>query len=189
MLTFANGILDENVSQAQFGKVMLGQGNNSQIYLPGGSCVLRFADSSGLTWSNQALLTIDNWNGSVSGGGNHQIYFGNNASGLSAAQLAQIQFENPGGSAGTYPATILSTGEIVPTRFLAAQKNGNTLQISWASGTTLQSATNVAGPYLDVSGASSPYNVSFSGPAHFFRLRQPAPPSPPPLVAGDGDGQ
>ena len=78
MLTLANGVLDENVSQAQFGKVMLGQGTNSQIYLPGGSCVLRFGNSSTLTWSNHAVLVIDNWNGSLSGGGNHQIYFGNN---------------------------------------------------------------------------------------------------------------
>ena len=58
-----------------------------------------------------------NWNGSPNGGGKHQVFFGSNASGLTAQQLSQIKFKNPAGSTGTYPATILSTGEIVPARW------------------------------------------------------------------------
>ncbi|MEM6885937.1 MAG: hypothetical protein AAF571_12995, partial [Verrucomicrobiota bacterium] len=41
--------------------------------------------------------------------------FGNSASGLTAAQVGQIQFLNPAGLApGIYDAKILSSGEVVP---------------------------------------------------------------------------
>ncbi len=44
--------------------------------------------------------------------------------------------------------------------------------ISWSGAYVLQSATNVAGPYFDVPGATSPYTNSSSGlPSEFFRLR------------------
>jgi hypothetical protein len=38
-----------------------------EILLRGGGGVLRFADSNGVTRSNQVQLTISNWHGSVSG--------------------------------------------------------------------------------------------------------------------------
>jgi hypothetical protein len=123
-----------------------------------------------VAWSNQATLFIDNWNGSPAGGGQHRVIFGSNASSLTPQQLSQIQFRNPAGANGTSPARILATGEIVPDRFLAARKASNNLVIEWGSG-TLQSATNVMGPYQDVGGASSPYNAAFSGPQKFFRIR------------------
>ncbi|PWU18782.1 MAG: hypothetical protein C5B50_08265 [Verrucomicrobia bacterium] len=45
------------------------------------------------------------------------------------------------------------------------------LQLSWDYG-TLQSATNSAGPYLDVPNATSPYTNSFSGDQQFYRVRE-----------------
>jgi hypothetical protein len=52
---------------------------------------------------------------------------------------------------------------------LAITQNG---VLSWTGAFTLQSATNVAGPYLDVPGATSPYtNDSGALPQQFFRLR------------------
>jgi hypothetical protein len=52
---------------------------------------------------------------------------------------------------------------------LAITQNGI---LSWTGTSTLQSATNVAGPYLDVPGATSPYtNDSGALPQQFFRLR------------------
>ncbi|HEV2693967.1 MAG TPA: LamG-like jellyroll fold domain-containing protein [Verrucomicrobiae bacterium] len=42
--------------------------------------------------------------------------------------------------------------------------------ISWPAG-TLQSATNIAGPFLDVSGATSPYTNSITGKQLFFRSK------------------
>ena len=53
--------------------------------------------------------------GSIAGGGSERIIFGANASGLSASQVAQVRFVNPlGFPAGSYTATILNTGEVVP---------------------------------------------------------------------------
>ena len=114
-----------------------------------------------------------NWNGNLSGGGAEQLKFGTSPSGLTPNQRAQIQFANPAGlPAGNYPARILATGEVVPTQLLALSRSGNTLTLTWGPGWTLQSSTNVAGPYQDVQGASSPWPVSMTKPREFFRLRQ-----------------
>ena len=144
-----------------------------RFWLPSSSsCIVRFANSSSVAWSNQAGLLIANWNGSPNGGGNHQVYFGSTSSGLTAQQLSEIQFKNPSGLNGTFPARILSTGEIVPGQILLSQRSGNSLVLQWGSGSVLQSATNVMGPWQDVSGATSPYTISFAGPQRFFRIRQ-----------------
>ena len=174
-LTLAGGTWAANTNDQQFGSLSLGlgqSGSNSSICLPPGASILRFASSSGNTWSNQATLLIENWNGLPTGGGAHRIYFGATAAGLSSPQLAQVQFHNPGGIAGTYPASILATGEIVPARFLASRQSGASLVFSWAPGMVLQASTNVAGPYQDIAGATSPYTASFTAPRRFFRLRR-----------------
>jgi MYXO-CTERM domain-containing protein len=82
---------------------------SSGIDFGAGTSTLAFADSHALTWSG--TLLISNWSGdSVNGGGTDQLFFGNSAGGLTAAQLAGIQF------AGFGPgATILPSGEVVPT--------------------------------------------------------------------------
>jgi hypothetical protein len=49
-----------------------------------------------------------------------------------------------------------------------------TVQIAWPVG-VLQSATLVTGPYTDITGASSPYSHSTSGPPTFYRVRLAAP--------------
>jgi hypothetical protein len=49
---------------------------------------------------------------------------------------------------------------------------GDDFIVSWPGPFSLQSSTNVIGPYLDVVGAASPYtNNLFSSPQQFFRLR------------------
>ena len=78
-----------------------------------GGAVLHFANSSAVAW-NVSTLTITSWNGSTSGGGSDRIYFGTDATGLSAAKLAQIKWVTPNGGADVIGAMILSTGEIVP---------------------------------------------------------------------------
>lgn len=47
---------------------------------------------------------------------------------------------------------------------------GSVYQINWTLG-TLESATNVAGPYTPVSGATSPYTMPLTGPAVFYRVQ------------------
>ena len=64
------------------------------------------------------------------------------------------------------------------TQFIGANgNNGNNsgqLNLSWPFG-TLRSATNVAGPYLPVAGATSPYTnfLDPTIPQLFFRLSNP----------------
>jgi fibronectin-binding autotransporter adhesin len=68
---------------------------------------LKFANSSGTAWAGP--LTVNGWNGSATGGGTSQLFFGTNTTGLTVSQLASINFTGflPG-------ARILSTGELVP---------------------------------------------------------------------------
>ncbi len=78
--------------------------------------IIHFEDSSSSTWTPGSTLLLQNWSGTpVTGGGSTQIYFGSNASGLTANQLAQIWFVNPNGMApGLYRGVLLANGELVP---------------------------------------------------------------------------
>jgi hypothetical protein len=158
----------------QLGRFILA--SNATIDLAGSASQLSFANSSGETWAGGTTLVISNWNGNPSGGGVEQLKFGNDATGLSAGQLGQIQFSNPAGfPSGTYSAQILSTGEIVPTTgaSVTLTQQQNNLVLAWPDGWVLQTATNPAGPYSDMSTTTSPYtNNAQDGPQRFFRLRK-----------------
>ncbi len=52
------------------------------------------------------------------------------------------------------------------------QVTGNQLTLTWPKG-TLQSATQINGPYTDVIGATSPYPINTTGPQQFYRVRVP----------------
>ena len=88
---------------------------NSVIDLGTGASVLKFAASSGVAWTGGTILTISNWNGSISGGGAEQVVFGTSSAGLASGQLSQIRFANPPGfPAGNYTAMMRASGEVVP---------------------------------------------------------------------------
>ena len=53
---------------------------------------------------------------------------------------------------------------------LSLQVSASQIQLTWPAG-TLQSAPDVAGPYADVAGASSPYQFTPSAAQQFFRVR------------------
>jgi hypothetical protein len=153
---------------------------DSDFNLAGSAAILRFADSHANDWAGELTwrvpsLAVYNWDGSTNGGGTDQLSFGNNGSALTASQLAQIQFVNPAGFApGTYPARILSTGEVVPTTAptLGFRINGANLVLIWPGNFILQSATNIMGPYVDITNATSPSSFDSSqSPMQFFRLR------------------
>lgn len=82
---------------------------NSTFDLGSGASILHFADSAG---ASGKLLTITDWSGLVIGGGTDQIFFGSSASGLTSAQLSEIQFDLGGGVFSA--AMLLSNGELVP---------------------------------------------------------------------------
>jgi hypothetical protein len=152
---------------------------DSVINYVSGNSQLIFANSSGNAWSPGATLTISNWNGSASGGGADQLFFGNTGTGLTRNQVGQIRFVNPAGfPAGTWFAEMLPTGEIVATQHptLIGSLSGANFLVQWPSnaGYLLQSATNPAGPFEDVPNATDPFtNNPVQFPSRFFRLRHP----------------
>ena len=90
---------------------------NSVIDLRSFSGNLSFANSSAALWTVETTLSIWNWNGTNQygtsyGAGDRHIFFGNNASGLSSNQLAQISFYSDSGSSFIGNAWLASTGEI-----------------------------------------------------------------------------
>jgi len=172
LLSLGYATWNERTTGQQFGQLLLSApaGSNATFSLPPANCVVHFVNSSSVAWSLGAWFSIAGWNGSPAGGGQHQIIFGSNSSGLTAQQVSQIQFVNPSGVSGVFPAAILPTGEVVPARLLVSQRTSNGFTLQWGRG-SLQSATNVVGPYQDVPGATNPYSVSFTEPRHFFRLK------------------
>lgn len=84
---------------------------NSTIDFGGADWTLAFADSSGVTWDEDAILTITNWGGTpVNGNGADQLFFGTDSLGLTSQQLSQIRFADYPGS----PNLHLVDGEVVP---------------------------------------------------------------------------
>jgi hypothetical protein len=49
---------------------------------------------------------------------------------------------------------------------------GGQIQLQWAGGGTLQTATNVLGPWSDAAGVVSPYLQPATNPAQFYRVKQ-----------------
>jgi autotransporter-associated beta strand protein len=85
--------------------------NSSTIALGTNAHTMTFAASNGLTWVAAKTITITGWTGIAGASGTAgKIFVGNSNTGLTAGQLAQISF-----SGYSNTATILSTGEIVPT--------------------------------------------------------------------------
>ena len=77
LLTLGYSTWAENTTGQQFGQLLLSApaGTNATFSLPSsGTCVVHFANSSSLLWSNQAGLLVANWHGSPSGGGASQFY-------------------------------------------------------------------------------------------------------------------
>jgi autotransporter-associated beta strand protein len=83
-------------------------GQPGTIDLGAGSSILHFANSASPAWTSN--LAVNNWSGSLAGGGADQIFFGSNSySGLTRAQLNAVQFANLATG-----AILLATGELVP---------------------------------------------------------------------------
>jgi hypothetical protein len=174
MVQLAGGRIEMLAPQAQFGPLDFSR--TSYIAFASSPSVLRFANSRDSLLDFGILLVITNWSGSTNGGGYHQLIFGNSADAWTPGQLGDTLFRNPAGlPPGDYPARILANGEVVPisSPLLMVSRGTNSATLSWSGPYTLQTATNVAGPYLDLSNASSPYSVQANGERQrYFRLRR-----------------
>ena len=179
VLTVANATFDEQTKEIEFGSLQLstpvdsGIANSTLVLRSNGPSVLYFSDSHSLSWSNGATLIVENWRGSIEGGGQHQLLFGTNSYGLTREQLSQIRFRDPLALSGNFPARVLSNGEVVPHRLLIADRSGSDLVLTWPNGDFLQSSTNAAGPFEDLIQTLSPFHFSSRDPIRFFRARGP----------------
>jgi hypothetical protein len=54
----------------------------------------------------------------------------------------------------------------------SSTQEGGQIHLQWVGGGTLQSATNVPGPWSDVSGVASPFLADTTNPVQFFRVKQ-----------------
>lgn len=187
VLTLADASWNCAAGSQQAGGLQLGVSDavSSSLNLSGAACIVHFGSSSSLVWSNQAVLNVNNWSGSLNGGGGQQIIFGNGPGALTAQQLSLIVFRNPSGlRAGMYPARILASGEIVPdtggspaTIGIVNQLNGQ-LQITihglTGSNYAIQTSTDLLHwvPWttqLDSMGTISLTDGITNGPARFYR--------------------
>jgi Glycosyl hydrolase family 79 C-terminal beta domain len=71
----------------------------------------------------------------------------------------------------TVPATSAAVIKIAMREILVITNLDNQLKLSWPYG-ILQNATNIFGPYNDMSNASSPYTVSTTNAQEFYRARE-----------------
>ncbi len=174
-VTLAGGVWEEQTGFQKLGPLQLEAMADveSKIDFNGENSVLHFSASSGLVWSNDTALWIENWNGSLAGGGAEQLFFGTDANGLTPQQLSQICFHDPAGAPpGIFPAQILANGEVVPGPFMNCVQTEGQLVIQWNSDCILQTSTNINGPFEDMPEAISPFTNNFADAQRFFRLKR-----------------
>jgi hypothetical protein len=103
---------------------------------------------------------------------------GNNISGATNSTLNLTNIQSS--SAGNYGVTVanaisFSTNRSAGLKVLSKldhNLSANSLILTWSGNYTLQTATNVSGPYFDILTATSPYtNWINAEPRRFFRLR------------------
>ena len=179
-LTLEGGTWQAAPGAQQLGGVKLGAPNiDSSLLLTDSATTSHFASSAALPWHPAAAFVIKNWRGSTNGNGSHRVVFGTDETGLTSQQLAQIRFRDPVGlPTGDYSATILVTGEIVPlvptgrNPSIVYQQTSGQLQLVWPVDYTLQTSTNVAGPFEDMKTTSPMTYGTTVDPQRFFRLRR-----------------
>jgi hypothetical protein len=183
-LTLAGGHWETAAGTNRLGPLQLAGANTNFLSLPvfrqsytvQRPDQLRLNDSSASPWHSAARLIIYNWRGPDSGPFGNSVSFGTNRAGLTSQQLTQITFHNPASfPPGDYPARIRYTGEVVPAPppALEYKSKPRFLVIQVPPGYVLQTATNITGPFIDVTNATSSYTYPrTSEPARFFRLRR-----------------
>lgn len=108
-----------NLSSGGFSETlgMLTISNNSILNLLNTPHSIVFANSSSMFWDTTKKITIKGWTGTASAAGtNGKVFVGTDNTGLTLDQLNQITFEGYSG------ATILASGEVVPSSSLGIQK-------------------------------------------------------------------
>ena len=110
--------------------------------------------------------------GNVNFGGSGALFLGNrqNLQRSFDGWLDDFRFYTGTGDANFVEAVRLSA--VTPPLKVAIQAAANGATLTWPDG-TLQWATNLMGPWSDLSSAVSPYNTPTAGLQQFFRLKKP----------------
>jgi hypothetical protein len=128
--------------------------SNTSLDLGSGSHTLTFANSSGISWSGGANLTVSGWTGgynSTAGTGG-RLFVGSTAAGLTTTQLKQVQFRN---GSDYYKATILASGEVVPTSTILVLHS-----LSYNSPNTFLQTTPITPLIPTITGDPNSYSVN-----------------------------
>jgi autotransporter-associated beta strand protein len=129
---------------------------NSSLVFGTGAHTLTFANSSATSFTSFVL--VSGWTGTFNGtaGTAGRLFVGNSAAGLTTEQLTRILFLN---GSNYHTATILSTGEVVPTASVAMFWNGTG---TWSTANTW--SLTPGGPYNQtwVSGRTAYFAVPSS---------------------------
>jgi hypothetical protein len=127
-----------------------------------------FPGGQGYVWGNTAVG--DSGPITVNSTGNHIINIWMREDGFVADKIL-LTSDNAYTPTSFGPAESAAVPAIAPVTLTIARSGAN-LTLSWSGSGVLQSATSVNGPYVDLIGSASPYNVTPSGGATFYRLRQ-----------------
>jgi autotransporter-associated beta strand protein len=131
---------------------------NATIELKTGSHSISFANSNEVSWQAYTTLLVTGWQGGFNGttGTAGKIFFGNSAAGLTAGQLTQVFFQN---GSSYHTATLLSTGELVPTATVSS------LSLLSYPSPNFFLGTNVVNLVPTIVGTPTSYSVSPALPA------------------------
>jgi autotransporter-associated beta strand protein len=140
-------------------EINAGAGTNDQLVVAG-------------TLNRGGTLDIASIGGTFAAGQTFQLFSAHNVTGnFSTITLPSL---NPELAWNTNNLSngILSVIAVSPPESLSlTNSQSGQFQLNWAYG-TLQSATNVTGPYADVSSASSPYLIFPTNPQQFYRIKE-----------------
>jgi hypothetical protein len=95
---------------------------------------------------------------------------------VSGDNVLAVEVHQSGGSSSdmAFGAELLvSTVPAKPpaAKFTAASRAGANINLAWSGTGTLQSATAVTGPWIDVANATSPFSEAVAGTAKFYRFK------------------
>ena len=191
--TGANGLIKmtglPTTDQGAVGNILTGFNNNNTtdfsvdstgnlVYLTVGSTVQRW--SFGGSWANDYALTLP-------AAGRYLTVDYSGASPVLYVDTADGQLYKIVDTGAASPATLIaasgpnqlfkgirfgpSANPVIARPTLSYQRIGSDFILSWTGAFTLQSSTNVTGPYGDVSGSSPHTNSINSAARQFFRVR------------------
>ena len=123
------------------------------------------------TLNRGGTLTVENI-GIFSAGQTFQLFSANGYTGSFSAITLPSLSSGLAWNTNNLANGFLSVIGVSPAEKLSlANSPSGQLQLSWTYG-TLQTATNVAGPYTDLSNATAPYVISPTNTQQFFRIRE-----------------